>query len=273
MTNGRALFQHAARNADYELILMSDAIDHPNVSETLQMFRRDPRTAKMPVGIMGPPRKSTSHGSHCSGRSTEFSFPNAVQSENNGVRSQTVCSRTLAGMLCPHRSVSTTLRSCWTILVTCWKKPDNYHFYKLLRLEPSLEIAVRTPELTNQVTKILGLLGTPRAQQSLVEVASQNALPLPQRQAAAQSFDGAVKQRGLRLDSVAIVRQYDRYNASESLDRDTQQILSLDPRLDRVATVTRKSKLRSISPRRRCDQASEFVSVFSFWGRVTRTCY
>jgi hypothetical protein len=42
----------AAENADYELILLSEAIDGPNVQQTVQVLRKDPRTARIPLGIL-----------------------------------------------------------------------------------------------------------------------------------------------------------------------------------------------------------------------------
>jgi hypothetical protein len=49
---GRALLRLAKENADIELILISETIDAPSLSETVQALRKDPRTARVPVGIL-----------------------------------------------------------------------------------------------------------------------------------------------------------------------------------------------------------------------------
>jgi hypothetical protein len=56
-------------------------------------------------------------------------------------------------------------------------------------------------------------------------VASQNERSLAERQAAAAAFDVAVRRRGLLLSRAEIFLQYDRYNQSAKLDRDTQKVL------------------------------------------------
>jgi hypothetical protein len=56
-------------------------------------------------------------------------------------------------------------------------------------------------------------------------MASVNALPIAQRQIAAQGFAAAVSRRGVNLTASQILQQYDRYNASEQLPAETQQVL------------------------------------------------
>ena len=68
-------------------------------------------------------------------------------------------------------------------------------------------------------------MGTANSQKALVNTASRNSLELVSRQAAAQAFDRAVQKRHLMLTQKDILRQYDRYNASETLDKQTQQVL------------------------------------------------
>ena len=42
----------ARSNPDYEFILVSDAVQHPDLRELVQILRRDPRTSSLPVGIL-----------------------------------------------------------------------------------------------------------------------------------------------------------------------------------------------------------------------------
>ena len=50
--SGNESFQLAVKNPDYEFLLVSDALESPNANETIQMFRKDPLTAQLPIGLM-----------------------------------------------------------------------------------------------------------------------------------------------------------------------------------------------------------------------------
>ena len=86
---------------------------------------------------------------------------------------------------------------------------------------------------------MLGLLGSPGAQQALIEFANAPVQPLADRQAAADAFRMAVNRRGLLLTRVQLQKQYALYNASESRDRGTQDVLAAI--LDAIEAPTRKT--------------------------------
>ena len=48
---GNTAFRMATKNPDYEFVLLSDSLTDPASTETLSMFRRDPRTAGLAVGL------------------------------------------------------------------------------------------------------------------------------------------------------------------------------------------------------------------------------
>jgi hypothetical protein len=104
-------------------------------------------------------------------------------------------------------------------------RPGNFSRFDLLRQEESLVRALNHPSLTADAAKVLALFGTPKSQTALVDFASQNTRGLPERQAAAAAFAAAIQGRGLQLTQVQIAEQYQRYNASETLDKPTQELL------------------------------------------------
>jgi len=81
------------------------------------------------------------------------------------------------------------------------------------------------PPLAAASVRVLALLGTAGSQQALVDFASQRAIPIESRRQAAEAFAASVGRFGILLTTTQILRQYDRYNASETADRDTQQVL------------------------------------------------
>ena len=54
---------------------------------------------------------------------------------------------------------------------------------------------------------------------------SQHARPIEDRQAAAAAFNEAVARRGIMLTKSQIQLQYDRYNGSATLNKETQAVL------------------------------------------------
>ena len=64
------------------------------------------------------------------------------------------------------------------------------------------------------------------AGQSLLELAGQLTQPLEVRQAAAGAFAASVARFGTLLTTREINEQYDRYNASEVQDEETQRLLA-----------------------------------------------
>ena len=86
--------------------------------------------------------------------------------------------------------------------------------------------ALFSPDLGTDAIAVLGNLGTPDAQTSLVDLASRGAHPLEVRKAATEAFWKNVSEHGILLTTKQILAQYDRYNQSRTLDGPTQQILA-----------------------------------------------
>jgi hypothetical protein len=99
-------------------------------------------------------------------------------------------------------------------------------FYDL-RSRPGevLSAVEQTGDLT-QLLRLLVQLGTPASQQQLLDIASQSAAPIADRQAAAKAFAESVKSHGLRITTGSLLAQYDLYNASENSDAATQKVLA-----------------------------------------------
>jgi hypothetical protein len=104
-------------------------------------------------------------------------------------------------------------------------EPEVYSFYEPARVQDSLVKAIDQPELAPFAARALGMLGTARGQRALVEVASQHARPIEVRQAAAVAFREAVAREHLQLTTKDVLLQYQIYNLSEHLDRETQVVL------------------------------------------------
>jgi hypothetical protein len=81
------------------------------------------------------------------------------------------------------------------------------------------------PELAAPSIAVLAGLGTGPSQTALLDYASSHTAPIEGRRAAAAAFAASVQRHGMHLTREQVIRQYDRYNASETADADTQQVL------------------------------------------------
>jgi hypothetical protein len=98
-------------------------------------------------------------------------------------------------------------------------------FYDVRRFEPVVLGAVDHPDLTATAVSLLAHFGSHESQRRLIDLASARAAPPELRQAAAEAFRASARRHGLQLTTAEILRQYDRYNASETAVRPTQVVL------------------------------------------------
>jgi hypothetical protein len=113
----------------------------------------------------------------------------------------------------------------------------NAPYDELKRDARLLDRTLLMPELAAPSVAVLAALGTAESQSRLVEFASLGTLPIETRQAAAEGLAASVAKHGVQLKRDQVVLQYDRYNASESADPATQQVLG------RVLDVIEKKDL------------------------------
>ena len=100
-----------------------------------------------------------------------------------------------------------------------------------------LDRTLLMPELAGPSVAALAALGTSESQTMLVDFASLGTLPIETRQATAEALAASVAKFGVQLKRNQITLQYERYNASETADAATQQVLS------RVLDVIEKKDL------------------------------
>lgn len=221
---GREAFRMAINNPDYEFLLISDAIESLDANETIQMFRKDPLTAGLPIGLMArrENQRRAEEIAELDPLLLAFPLPHDVQS----MSFQASRLKDLAGLwrVDYDGRLDQAGRAMQHLIRLVEAQPPRT-FYDLFRVRPAAMAALDTPQLSTSASQILGLLGCPECQRSLVSLASQHGRPLDQRQAAATAFAQAVQRRGVLLTRDEILQQYERYNRSETLDVSTQQVL------------------------------------------------
>jgi len=221
---GRAVQQKIVENADYEILLLSDTLAAPETKELVQWLRRDYRTARLPVGVMTRGDMIDALRADLEDDRLTYVFPAIADSEVAAelvVRLERIAGRNLIGSDERMDMASSSLDA----MVELAEASPTGPTWDLMRHEKQIIRALAVPGLSPKVARVLGLLGTARSQDALLEFASQFARPIADRQAAAAAFAEAVKRRGLLLTRQQIRQQYDRYNASETQDAQTQAVL------------------------------------------------
>jgi hypothetical protein len=223
-TTGRDAFRLAVRHPDYEFALISDAVEQPAVHELIQMFRKDPRTSRLAIGLMG--RQGTLESGEAFAETDELvlAFPQPLDAAGMTFQAGRLIRLAGRGLVGHDERLDQAVRAM-SHLLRLTAQPEIYGFYDFHRQIHAYESALATPELAAQAAIVMGRLGSPDAQRALVTLASQHARTLADRQAAAEAFAKAVRRRGLLLTRDEILLQYDRYNRSEFLDAGTQQVL------------------------------------------------
>lgn len=259
--NWRDAFRKATSGTDYEMIFISDVLDLP-VTEMVQLLRRDRRTALIPIGVMV-------------GADAVIDMPKIMHDSSyrdavGKIRARSVDD--FATLLAddrrtyvaprPHNSATVNFmalqvhkrggrelttreerlnngRAALAAFKVMIANKEMFNRYGVLRQEATLIGALSNPTLLAPAAEVLGMLATPKAQTALVDLASQVSRPLADRQVGLVALQAAIQKRGILLTQVQILEQYERYNASESLDKDTQAVLAgvLDALESRRAAV------------------------------------
>jgi HEAT repeat protein len=231
----------AASTPDIELVILSDVIDGPRLTELIQQIRQDYRTAALPVALIGREETLPMLRQIAERDVASIAFPRPQDSESMAFLVRNLIARTSRTAI-SHEERVLQGRLALEGLAKLAAAPDKYRFYDLQRQETALQRAVRSPDVAAEAALVLGMLATPTAQRTLVDLASQHALPLPIREAAAKAFATAVKRKRVLLTTDEIAEQYARYNRTQRLDEGTQQVLASI--LDSIETPSRLQAAR-----------------------------
>ncbi len=221
---GRDVLRMVSSSPDFELIFLSASIQGPSLSLMLDPLRQIQGTARIPVGIFATADQLDRARKLAERDRWVLAFARPHDQET--VREQT--SRLLALPDRDYLPRDVRIRQAQAALDwihTLYERPSPAY--------PSLDVekvglhALTVAELQERGTAILALVGTHRAQKALVDFAGRITLPLPLRVAAVDAFRRNVEKHGVMLTTDEILLQYDRYNASETMDPGTQKVFGL----------------------------------------------
>lgn len=211
-------------NQQFQFALFAASLHHPSADHLLQWARQDYRISGTPIGILYSSLNESLAKRMASEDELTESFPRPA--ELTDVARDLKVIRELAGRSWldleeRRRQAAFALQS----LEALSADPAQFAHLELVRAEVELMKALFDKEYSQLSSQILARIGTAEAQSALVDYASQSSLPLPLREAATRAFEESVAKYRILLTQAEILEQYNRYNASESLDQATQQVL------------------------------------------------
>lgn len=221
-TTCRDLVKLATSSPDYELVLVDARLAMPASGQVLQELRRDARTATVPLGIVGSldDLPAAQRLAATIERAAALVRPPDLAALRFQV--DTLLANLDAPPPPPNERIAQAQQALAWLTTLAETRRD---LYDLHRVQSQVALAAWTPELTHPATRLLGKLGTPLAQRTLLELASQATQPLDARQAALAALGESLAAHGTLLTVREIELQYERYNQNASQDPQSQQIL------------------------------------------------
>ena len=223
-TGQRGLAQAFSR-ADYEIVLISDAVFSPRWTELVQLFRRDPRTGDLPIGLLvrNEPMTRAMRVERENGLLIAYPFP-SEPARLSSLLSHLSQLRGSEPITSVERLAHTRWALDWLDHVTAMPKLPAY--LEVTKLLPALVTSIQHPPFTTTATKVLGRLGTAPAQTALVEMIDNNTASLASRRSATEAFELAVERRGLQLTNDQILQQYRLYTGTPETEIEVLRMMN-----------------------------------------------
>jgi hypothetical protein len=220
-TTGREALEIAIRAPRLALMLVDSDIGRPLLREVLYQLRGNSATARVPVAILS-------------------SLPNLQRAQQLAEND----SHLIAVVRPPDQAALAEIVERLTEMETSLGTPEErtqqaaqalewiaalletgHPYDELLRDADAAGQSLFVPELLEPSLKVLAALGTAGSQRTLVDFVSNSTASLEMREEAVRAFAASVQRHGKLLTPTEVSMQFDRYNASETSDRGTQQVL------------------------------------------------
>ena len=222
-TDGAGVMRLARTGGDYEVLFVDSALALAGSGQLIQRLRSDSRLARVPLAIISLAEEFPV----VERMARRFPLCVAIMRTHNGPATRFELNRLLqaTGRVVVDRAQRRAqgLKALEWIAALAGERRQPYD---VRRLDASVVASLEAPGMTSAAIAALARLDTSPAQRALVNLASRLAAPLGDRQAAAHAFAESVAAHGTLLTSDEILSQYDRYNASETQSKETQQVLA-----------------------------------------------
>ncbi|MDR1923373.1 MAG: hypothetical protein LBQ66_03270, partial [Planctomycetaceae bacterium] len=244
---GREAFMLAADSPDVELVVIDEICRSPAVFEFAQMMRRDCRTHNIPIAILGGVPQKTPRIVPNEPNITTLDFMQRVDRLRAAEPLRNSISQTYprptddygaewieADLL--HKTSTTPvpqeIRLEQASKSLKWIKKilaDAEAGRKIYQVENAQELVMRgiqSNQHLNDAISIAAEIKSSNIQAAIYDVVADGTLPFEARQNAADAFGESVKKHGILLRGKQVLHIYNRYNASESEPKESQELLN-----------------------------------------------
>jgi CheY-like chemotaxis protein len=220
-TRGAAAVRLAQQDADLEFILVDVDIDGPGIRDVLYALRTNAATGRIPIGLTATSERLDAAQRLAEEHTRVVAFPRPQSDAAIAALAERLTE------VSDRNPITAEERAAMARQAVEWlgQLLARDTFYDLHQQAPVLQAALYLPEMSSDSIAALALIGTPSSQRALVDFASERSMPIEARQQAAAAFARSVAASGLLLTEEEMLRQYNRYNASESADAATQKVL------------------------------------------------
>ena len=221
VTSGRQALLAALNSPRLELMFIDSDIGRPLLREVIFGLRSNPQLAQTPIAVLCSLDNLARAERIAESDDWLFATPRPHSPESIDSVLEELSS---LGEASP--SADSSVKQAATALGWLADLLENGHPYdELLRGAGLVNKTLYDPQLNSQSIEVLAVLGTAGSQRSLLDLASSPTEKIETRREAGAAFEKSVTRFGKLLTSEEILRQYDRYNASETADKETQEVL------------------------------------------------
>ncbi|MEN1681837.1 MAG: armadillo/beta-catenin-like repeat-containing protein [Planctomycetota bacterium] len=216
----------AADSVDLEFVLLDLAILEPNVREPLFRLRRQAASGLAPIALLAPAGRIDEARAIADDHQRVIVFPRPQDAEAVAAIADALGAATPPGWpTAAERGELAEVARGWVRELLEQSPGEGPSFYNLRDRTKALQASLVAGGYTPEAVAARALLGTPESQRELLTAASLGTGSIETRKAAAEAFAKSIDQFGTLLTTTEIQRQYDRYNASEGADAETQGVL------------------------------------------------
>ena len=235
--SGNDFFRQALAKASIQFLLVCDTLHRPDYAELVQKLRQHWKTKRTPIAIMYRAENQARALRVAREDPMTIAMPFTLTPDLVALQIQQLKSVNSAWPVSnDDRRDHSDFAIEWLAKVS--QSPEDYTFYDLNSHRDELGKLIYSVGWENSASQILAGLGTPESQRILVDFASEKTQPVDKRMMAANAFAKSVEANGLLLTRGEIMRQYERYNASEKDSVKSQQVFG--SLLDAIESNRRK---------------------------------
>ncbi|MCE9607427.1 MAG: hypothetical protein K8U03_21280 [Planctomycetia bacterium] len=221
-STARDAVRMASADPDLELVVMYRPMLLAELGQLLAQYRADYRTARLPVVVYCEPQDVERTRSLIAGDPLAIAIYQPRSTEQFVMQTSDFAAAASASLV-PAAERVQEARSALASMAGLLAKQNKV--FNLRSFETALLAAAWSPAVSLEASRVLGYFGSPAGQRTLVDVASSESGSLEARKAASEAFRESVYRHGTLLTKSEIERQYARYNASATLDKETQAVL------------------------------------------------